>query len=114
MAARFALVRRGIRPLSPGTDTRLGSWYELDHHRYDCTVYVEDGRASPARGAVRLASFVYAAVHPLSVWVSPAGCPAGRRRRAGAGPAGAGDRYARQTWVELRRRLLAPGPRPDR
>src|SRR5581483_3256873 len=38
MAARLALVERGIRPLSPGTDTRVGSWYELDHHHYDCGI----------------------------------------------------------------------------
>jgi hypothetical protein len=75
MAARYAMVRRGIRPLSPGTDTRLGSWYRLDHHRYDCTVYVEDGSASPDRLAVSIASVTYSGSHPVSVWVSPAGCP---------------------------------------
>ena len=34
---------------------RLGSWYELDHRRYDCAVYVKDGRAQPrsARGSSR-------------------------------------------------------------
>jgi len=76
MAARFALVRRGIRPLSPGTDTRLGSWYQLDHHRYDCTVYVEDGGAMPDARAAMIAG-VSDAGHPVSVWVSPAGCPKG-------------------------------------
>jgi hypothetical protein len=80
MAARLALRRRGMHPLSPGTDTRLGSWYELDHRRYDCAVYVQDGGARPARDATRLASFLYAGDHPLSVWMSPPGCP----------PAGAG------------------------
>jgi len=75
MAARFALVRRGIRPLSPGTDSRLGSWYELDHHRYDCMVYVKDGNASPDRGAVPLVSFTYSGRYPVSVWMSPGGCP---------------------------------------
>ena len=97
MAARFALRRRGIHPLSPGTDTRLGSWYELDHRRYDCTVYVKDGRASPARGAVRLTSFVYAAVHPLSVWILPAGCPT-------PGTAAAPGTYP-ETWVSYGRLL---------
>ncbi len=76
MAARFALARRGIRPLSPGTDTRLGSWYQLDHHRYDCTVYVEDGGAMPDARAAMIAG-VSDAGHPVSVWVSPAGCPKG-------------------------------------
>ncbi len=76
MAARFALVRRGIRPLSPGTDTRLGSWYQLDHHRFDCTVYVEDGHARPDARAAMIAG-VTDAGHPVSVWVSPAGCPRG-------------------------------------
>jgi hypothetical protein len=75
MAARYALVRRGIRPLSPGTDTRLGSWYELRGRRYDCTVYVEDGNAHPSRGAVSIAGMLYDHSHPLSVWVAPAGCP---------------------------------------
>jgi hypothetical protein len=88
MAARFALLRRGIRPISPGTDTRLGSWYELDHHRYDCTVYVKDGTASPASAAELIASVVYGAGHPVSAWVAPAGCPPGRS--------------------------LGPGPRPQR
>ncbi len=77
MAARYALVRRGIRPLSPGTDTRLGSWYQLHHHRYDCTVYVEDGNARPDSRAASIASVLYSGRYPLSVWVSPAGCPAG-------------------------------------
>ncbi len=81
MAARFALVRRGIRPLSPGIDVRLGSWYELDHHAYDCTVYVNDGDRSPASSGGRAAVIARVTYHagtvsyPLSVWVSPAGCP---------------------------------------
>jgi hypothetical protein len=82
MAARYALARRGIRPLSPGTDERLGSWYELDHHRYDCTVYVEDGNASPEHGAASIARVTYAGRYPVSVWVSPAGCPAGGATQA--------------------------------
>jgi hypothetical protein len=76
MAARYAMVRRGIRPLSLGTDTRLGSWYQLGHHRYACTVYVEDGDASPSRGAASIASVTYSGTYRVSVWVSPAGCPA--------------------------------------
>jgi hypothetical protein len=80
MAARYALVRRGIRPLSPGTDTRLGSWYELHHHRYDCTVYVNDGNRSPARGAAVITRLTFkdsTGSYPMSVWVSRAGCPQG-------------------------------------
>jgi hypothetical protein len=76
MAARFAMVRRGIRPLSPGTDTRLGSWYELDHHRYDCTVYVKDGKAALIPAAALIASVTYKGGYPVSVWMSPGGCPA--------------------------------------
>jgi hypothetical protein len=78
MAARFALVRRGIRPLSPGKDVRLGSWYELDHHRYDCVVYVKDGDASPARRATAIARVTFTDAtgsYPVSVWSTPAGCP---------------------------------------
>ncbi len=79
MAARYALVRRGIHPLSPGTDARLGSWYQLRHRRYDCTVYVEDGRAGPDRGAVPVGDFRYRS-RALSVWVAPGGCPARTNR----------------------------------
>jgi hypothetical protein len=77
MAARLTLVERGIRPLSPGTDTRVGSWYELDHHRYDCAVYVDDGDVAPNTAAVRLTAITYARRYPLSVWLAPAGCPRG-------------------------------------
>ena len=97
MGARFALVRRGVRPLSPGTDTRLGSWYELDHHRYDCTVDLEDGNARPHRGAVQLASFTYNRSFPVSVWMWPAGCPSGA---AAVGALGATPAQAYpETWV---------------
>jgi hypothetical protein len=77
MAARFALVRRGIRPLSPGKDVRNGSWYELHHRRYDCVVYVKDGTATPARGAAEVAHFNFedgTGSYPMSVWVSTVGC----------------------------------------
>jgi hypothetical protein len=74
MAARFALVRRGVRPLSPGTDTRLGGWYELGDRRYDCTVYLQDGERRPDRRAVRIAGFTYDRTYPVSVWMWPAGC----------------------------------------
>jgi hypothetical protein len=77
-------VRRGIRPLSPGTDTRLGSWYELRRRHYDCTVYVEDGRNRPSRLAVSVADFLYERTHPLSVWVLPVGCSRAARVRAEA------------------------------
>jgi hypothetical protein len=79
MAARFAMVRRGIRPLSPGKDTRLGSWYELDHHRYNCTVYVNDGSASPARRAAAVGRVTFNDLtrsYPVTVWVSRPGCRA--------------------------------------
>jgi hypothetical protein len=72
------MVRRGIRPLSPGIDVRLGSWYDLDHHRYDCAVYVKDGVSSPARLARQVARFKFedgTGSYPVTVWVSPAGCP---------------------------------------
>ena len=78
MAARYAMVRRGIRPLSPGVDVRLGSWYDLDHHRHDCAVYVKDGTSSPARVATEVARFDFedgTGRYPVTVWVSPAGCP---------------------------------------
>jgi hypothetical protein len=77
-AARFALVRRGIRPLSRGASFRLGAWYEPDHHHYDCIVYVDDGIASPARQAVAIARVSFSnstGSHAVTVWVSRAGCP---------------------------------------
>jgi hypothetical protein len=80
MAARFALIRRGIRPLSPGIDVRLGTWYDLDHRSYDCTVYVKDGTSRPAARAARIARFNFedgTGSYPVTVWVSPARCPRG-------------------------------------
>jgi hypothetical protein len=84
MAARYAMVRRGIRPLSPGIDVRLGSWYDLDHRRYDCTVYVKDGITSPAQLASEAARFNFedaTGSYPVTVWVSPAGCSRGAASR---------------------------------
>jgi hypothetical protein len=83
MAARFALVRRGIRAVSPGTDTRLGGFYELRRLSYSCVVALRNGDAPPAPGAQLLASLRYAdarAGRPLAVWLAPAPC-------AGGGPA---------------------------
>lgn len=77
MAARFALVRQGIRPLSRGTNSRLGAWYEPDHHHYDCVVYVDDGVASPSRRAVAIArvfSSNSTGSHTVTVWMSRARC----------------------------------------
>jgi hypothetical protein len=77
-AARFALVRRGIRPLSRGASFRLGAWYEPDHHHYDCIVYVNDGIATPARHAVVVTRVSFSdstGGHAVTVWVSRARCP---------------------------------------
>lgn len=77
MAARYALVRRGIRPLSRGTNSRLGDWYEPDHHHYDCVVYLADGIASPARRAVAIARVFPSnstGSHTVTVWMSRARC----------------------------------------
>jgi hypothetical protein len=75
MAARYALVRNRDRPLSPGSDARLPSWYWLGRNRYDCTLYVRDGRASPHRGAVPIDSFIFKGTHVVSVWLYPGNCP---------------------------------------
>jgi hypothetical protein len=88
MAARFAMVRRGIRPVSPGTDTRLGTWYELGRLHPGCAVYVRDGTRSPARGAEAIARLHFqegASSLPVTVWLAPAGCPAGVRTGAHPG-----------------------------
>jgi hypothetical protein len=61
---------------------RLGTRYELRKRPYDCTVYVKDGSASPADRATLLTHVLFrfrARNYPVTVWVSPAGCP---RRRA--------------------------------
>jgi hypothetical protein len=104
MAARFAMVRRGIRPLSPGIDVRLGHWYELDHHRYDCAVYVQDSSRRPAPQATRVAHFSFddgTGTYPVTVWVSPAGCPPGgalpRRASSSRGSASITSRNPRGT-----------------
>jgi hypothetical protein len=83
MAARFAMARRGIRALSPGKDSRLGAWYELDHHRYDCAVTVSDGQTRPSRGATVVARVIYkegTADYPMTIWLSRAGCASSRSR----------------------------------
>jgi hypothetical protein len=77
MAARYALVRHGIRPLSPGAFFRLGTWYELDHHRYDCVVYVNDGSVRPGKGAAMISRVILhdnSGAHPVTVWTSRPGC----------------------------------------
>lgn len=89
MAARYSLVEHGVRPVSPGTDTRVGSWYELDHVRYDCTVYISDGTAPPSRSAALLTTVVYAGSYPVSAWLAPAGCPKGHLRTPAAARSGA-------------------------
>jgi hypothetical protein len=82
MGARFALVRRGVRPLSPGSDYRLGSWYELGDHSYNCTIDLEDGDVRPHSTAVLLSRFTYDRRYPVSMWLWPAGCPAARQTPA--------------------------------
>jgi hypothetical protein len=84
MATRFALLKRGIRPLAPGTDVRLGSWYQLDHRAFDCAVYVKDGSSRPAPKSTAVARFRFedgTGSYPVTVWVSAVGCP----RKAGNG-----------------------------
>jgi hypothetical protein len=79
MAARYALVTRGVRPLSPGIDTRLGSWYELDHHRYDCSLYIDDGASAPVAGSRAIAHLDYdygAGPNRVTVWMTPYPCRA--------------------------------------
>ncbi len=54
-AAVYALRRHGSRPLGIGSTSRLGSWYELDHRRYDSALYIHDG-AQPGGAVVARAS----------------------------------------------------------
>jgi len=106
MAARYSLVSHGVRPVSPGTDTRAGSWYQLDHVRYDCTVYVSDGAGPPSRSSTLLTTVLYARRYPVSVWLAPAGCPRTRGRHLRTGALGAAAARVRAG--------AAQGPAPGR
>jgi hypothetical protein len=71
-ALRYLLVRHGVRVVSRGADQRLGSYYELDHHPYDATVYVRDrlGRPAPHTRLVARARYVDGwGPWTVSVWV---------------------------------------------
>jgi hypothetical protein len=93
MAARFAMVRRGIRAVSPGTDTRLGAFYELRRLRYDCSVALRNGSrppggAGPRQAAVATLRYSQArAGRPITVWLSPPGCPRAAPASRHAAPA---------------------------
>jgi len=41
-AVKFLLRREGLRVLQYGAIARLGPWYEIDHRRYDYSVYAYD------------------------------------------------------------------------
>lgn len=112
MAARYSLLEHGVRAVSPGTDTRAGSWYELDHIRYDCTVYISDGTAPPSGSAAPLATVVYAGSYPVSAWLAPAGCPKGRLRTPAAARSGAAAVGYATTWVPYPTLLDAIRSRP--
>jgi MYXO-CTERM domain-containing protein len=49
-AVRYFLVARGTRVLAPGSDLRLGSWYELYGRPYREAVYLSDIPWPPAKG----------------------------------------------------------------
>jgi hypothetical protein len=112
MAARYSLLEHGVRAVSPGSDTRAGSWYELDHVRYDCTVYISDGTAPPSRPAALLDTVVYAGSYPVSTWLAPAGCPKGRLSTPAAAGSGASAVGYATTWVSYRTLLDAIRSRP--
>lgn len=46
-ALRYFLVARGTRVLAPGSDLRLGSWYELYHRPYREALYLSDVPRAP-------------------------------------------------------------------
>ena len=112
MAARYALVEHGVRPVSPGPDTRVGSWYELDHVRYDCTLYIRDGTRSPSRSAALLTTVLYAGSYPVSAWLAPAGCASGHPTTPAAVTSGAPATGYATTWVSYSTLLKAIRSRP--
>jgi hypothetical protein len=102
-ALRYLLVRHGVRVVSSGAYQRLGSYYELDHHPYDATVYVRDRLGPPAAHTTLVARARYVdgwgpwtvsvwvrlrrphgvahEPHHLEVRVHPRGVATGKRRR---------------------------------
>jgi hypothetical protein len=61
-ALRYLLVRHGGRVVSEGADLRLGTYYDVDHHPYQATVYVRDRLGQPAPLTRLVARAHYAAL----------------------------------------------------
>ena len=101
-SVKFLLRREGLRVLQYGATARLGPWYEIDHRRYDDTVYAYD-RFPPHDKRARVIARVTMGqpeglpaarplgvpfrVRPVVVSLAPAGERGGEaaRRLAGAG-----------------------------
>lgn len=70
---RYFLVARGTRVLAPGSDLRLGTWYELYERPYREAIYLSDVPRSPVKH-VPLAFDVSfpegARVNTVYVWIS--------------------------------------------
>lgn len=82
-SVKFLLRREGLRVLQYGATARLGPWYEIDHRRYDYTVYAYD-RTVPhdrrARVIARVRMTESGRPRPIVVSLAPAG------ERGGLGP----------------------------
>jgi hypothetical protein len=46
---RYQLRQDGIRAFALNASHRLGGWYDLDHHRYDYKVYIQDNDKFPVK-----------------------------------------------------------------
>jgi hypothetical protein len=120
-ALRYLLVRHGVRVLGRGARLRLGSYYELDHHPYDASLYVADrlGRPASHTRLVGRAHYVDGwGPWTVSVWegpgsttAAPRGARSGRPRGSRSHPrgSGAGTAASRRASRDRSPRAAAPG-----
>jgi hypothetical protein len=70
---RYFLVARGTRVLAPGSDLRLGTWYELYERPYREAIYLSDVPRSPVKHtplAFDVSFHEGAKVNTVYVWIS--------------------------------------------
>ncbi len=70
---RYFLVARGTRVLAPGSDLRLGTWYELYERPYREAIYLSDVPRSPVKHAPLAFDVSFregSTVNTVYVWIS--------------------------------------------
>lgn len=70
---RYFLVARGTRVLAPGSDLRLGTWYELYKRPYREAIYLSDVARSPVKHAPLAFDVSFregTTVNTVYVWIS--------------------------------------------